>query len=121
VDDEAAMRETIGDMLKSLGYTVVTFENGRDAVDFFNKEFSARRTIAGLIVDLTIPGGMGGKEAVVEIRKVSRETPVFVASGYAEDPVIAQPEKYGFTGSICKPLRKSELVKMLNRGLGKKQ
>ncbi len=120
VDDEEAMRETIGDMLKSLGYTVVSFENGRDAVDFFNKEFTARRPIAGLIVDLTVPGGMGGKEAIGEIRKLSRETPVFVASGYAEDPVIAQPQKYGFTGSICKPLIKNELVKMLNRGLGKK-
>ena len=112
MDDEDVMRETLTDMLRSLGYTVVCKENGREAVDFFaaaNKD-----TLTGMIFDLTVPGGMGGKAAVEEIRKMNSEIPVFVASGYADDPVMKNPAGFGFTASICKPFRKTELSEMLS-------
>jgi PAS domain S-box-containing protein len=119
MDDQEAMRDTVGDMLDSLGYMVVCKENGKDAIDFVTSEYKANRKIAGMLFDLTIPGGMGGKEAVVEIRKLDAcaKTPVFVASGYAEDPVMANPVEYGFTASIGKPFKKTELVKLLNEHL----
>ena len=56
---------------------------------------------------------MGGKEAIPEIRKLCPKTPVFVASGYAEDPIMADPTAYGFTASICKPFRKAGLRKII--------
>lgn len=62
-----------------------------------------------------IPGGMGGLEAQAAIRKISPTIPVFVSSGYSEDPVMAEPEKHGFTASISKPFRRNELAAMLNR------
>lgn len=73
------------------------------------------RKIAGMIFDLTIPGGMGGLEAQAAIHRISPATPVFVSSGYSEDPVMAEPEKHGFTASISKPFRRNELAAMLNR------
>jgi PAS domain S-box-containing protein len=115
MDDEKVMLETIGDMLASLGYTVVGKENGKDAVDFFVGEIKGNRKLSGMVFDLTVPGGMGGKAAVEKIRKLDSAIPVFVASGYAEDPVMKNPVEFGFTASICKPFRISELVEMLNK------
>ena len=115
MDDEEVMRDTIRDMLESLGYTVISKENGKDAIDFFATENKANRIIAGMIFDLTVPGGMGGKATIEEIRKTNREIPVFVASGYADDPVMRNPIEHGFMASICKPFRKSELSEMLNK------
>jgi len=66
-------------------------------------------------MDLTIPEGMGGKAAVSEIRKLNPEIPIFVVSGYSDDPVMANPAAYGFTSSICKPFRKKELAEMLEK------
>jgi len=65
--------------------------------------------------DLTIPDGMGGEEAVREVRKYYPDTPIFVTSGYAEDPVMANPERYCFTASIRKPFVKSDLSRLLNK------
>ena len=117
MDDEEVMRETIRDMLVALGYTVVCKANGQKAVDFFAAEMKEKRPITGIIFDLTVPGGMGGKAAVEEIRKLNTEIPIFVASGYAEDPVMKNPTEYGFTASICKPFRKNDLAEMLNKYL----
>jgi nitrogen-specific signal transduction histidine kinase/CheY-like chemotaxis protein len=117
MDDEVVMRETIRDMLASLGYTVVCTESGREAVDFFMAETTVKRMLSGMIFDLTVPGGMGGKAAVAEIRKVNGEIPVFVASGYAEDPIMKSPTEYGFTASICKPFTKAELSVLLTKSV----
>ncbi len=114
MDDQEVIRSIMSEILKTFGYNVVCHENGREAIDFFNAEQAAGRAIAGIIFDLTIPGGMGGKEAIKEIRKLSTAVPVFVASGYAEDPIMANPAAYGFTASICKPFRKDELARILN-------
>jgi two-component system, cell cycle sensor histidine kinase and response regulator CckA len=99
-------------MLESFGYTVILKENGKDVLDFIKLE---KKNIAAMIFDLTIPGGMGGKEVIGEIRKICSELPVFVASGYAEDPVMAEPASFGFTASICKPFTKAQLAEMLNK------
>ena len=58
---------------------------------------------------------MGGMEAIAELRKIDTKTPAFVASGYADGPVMKNPTEYGFTAGICKPFRKQELVKMLEK------
>lgn len=117
MDDEELIRDTIRNMLETIGYSVVCKENGTEAVDFFNTEIKSGRTFAGMIFDLTVPGAMGGKTAVEMIRKTNKEIPVFVASGYADDPVMKNPTEFGFMASICKPFRKSELVAMLNKYL----
>ncbi|MBW1671644.1 MAG: PAS domain S-box protein [Deltaproteobacteria bacterium] len=119
MDDEEAIRNIIKIILESFGYTVVLKENGKDAIDFLETEIKANRKLAGMIFDLTIPGGMGGKEAIGEIRKICSNTPAFVASGYSNDPIMANPEEYGFNASICKPFKMAELSEMLEKHLKK--
>ena len=114
MDDEEVIRETVGRILTSFGYTVVCKANGSDAVEFFEAETKEQRTVAGMLFDLTVPGGMGGVDAVQRIRKTTTEVPVFVASGYADDPIMKNPAEHGFTASICKPFRISELSEILN-------
>ncbi|MBN1760813.1 MAG: PAS domain S-box protein [Chitinispirillaceae bacterium] len=120
MDDEEVMRDTIGGMIAAMGYTPVYFENGASVLDYFRKQFDAGTLPTAMIFDLTIPGGMGGVEALAEIRKIDTTVPVFVASGYADDQVMANPEKYGFAGSIEKPFRKVELEALLKTYFEKK-
>ncbi len=115
MDDEEIIRDTIKDLLETLGYSVVCKNNGQEAIDFFVEETKGKLEIIGMIFDLTVPGGMGGKAAIEAIRKINSDIPAFVASGYAEDPVMKNPTKYGFMDSICKPFTKSELIEILNR------
>ena len=113
VDDEEILRDTMQNMLESVGYTVVCQSDGESALEFFKAEKEAGRELEGVILDLTIPGGIGGREIICIIRELDATIPVFVASGYAEDPVMADPQRYGFTGSIKKPFRKKELLSLL--------
>jgi|WetSurMetagenome_2_1015567.scaffolds.fasta_scaffold56127_1 PAS domain S-box-containing protein len=115
MDDEEVLRDAVGKMLKLLGYSVISTQNGREAIDVLRKEMQAGRKVEAMILDLTIPGGMGGQEAVIEIRGIDSQLPVFVASGYADDPAMASPKDHGFTDSICKPFRISDLAEMLRR------
>ena len=114
MDDEEVLRDTIASMLNSLGYTVIETANGTEFLKRFNDEFKNNRPVVAAVLDLTIPGGMGGREVKDEIRKTGAFLPVFVTSGYFDDPIMANPARFGFTASIRKPFRKSELIDMLN-------
>jgi PAS domain S-box-containing protein len=120
MDDEESIRDMMKRMLSSLGYNVITFSNGEEALVELERQIKIKDAITAMILDLTIPGGMGGKELVAEIRKLYGDIPVFVASGYAEDPVMQNPAEYGFTGSICKPFMRKELVELLAKHLNSK-
>ncbi len=117
MDDEDMICDLSSAMLKQFGYKVLCAKNGEEALAIFSRERSAGRLISGLLLDLTIPGAMGGKDTVREIRKVDPDIPVFVVSGYADDPIMKKPGDYGFTASICKPFRRSEIADMLRRYL----
>jgi PAS domain S-box-containing protein len=117
MDDEEVMQETMSDMLETLGYTVECKNDGKTTLEFFISEYDVNHPISAFILDLTIPGGMGGKEVVREIRKLDQKVPVFVASGYADDPIMRNPAEYGFTASIGKPFLKADLAKMLETHL----
>ncbi len=119
MDDEEVMRETIRVMVESFGYSVISSDNGQEALGLFLSETEEGRGFAGIILDLTVPGGMGGKEAVREIRKVDGEIPVFVASGYSDDPVVKEPLEFGFTASICKPFIIKELAGIFEKYIKK--
>jgi len=114
MDDEPVIRDTIRRMLESVGFSVVCQSNARETVDFFSTAQQEGREIAGMILDLTIPGDMGGKDAIREIRKLDKRITVFVASGYSEDPIMATPEAFGFTASISKPFLRDDLIKLLS-------
>jgi CheY-like chemotaxis protein len=113
MDDEPSVCETVGRMVESFGYTPM-LRNGEDVISLITHESECKSEISGIILDLTVPGGIGGKEAIVEIRKILPETAAFVASGYADDPIMANPNRYGFTASILKPFLKQDLAELLN-------
>lgn len=115
MDDEEVIRDIISAILQSFGYTVVCTQNGQEAVDCVTNSLKNDQPFKGMLFDLTVPGAMGGKEAIDLIRKMDVTVPAFVASGYADDPIIKNPADYGFTGSISKPFMRSELIEMLEK------
>jgi PAS domain S-box-containing protein len=115
MDDEPAIREVLGCFLKSMGYTTCEAKDGEEALRLYTEAAMSGSPIDGAFFDLTIPGGMGGKETVAQLRKHAPHLPVYASSGYSEDPVMARPAEYGFTDSIRKPYRKEELAAMLGR------
>lgn len=122
MDDEEVMRETVSSMLQTFGYKVVCKSNGQEAIDYVSSAIREKQKISGMLFDLTVPGAMGGKEAIQKIREMGLvHIPAFVASGYADDPIIRNPAEYGFTASICKPFMRSELMEMLEKHMKEKE
>jgi CheY-like chemotaxis protein len=121
MDDDEAIRMLLSKMLESFGYSVVCKEDGRSTIDYFKEEAEKGMPPSAVMLDLTIPGGMGGKEVAEEIRKLNKEIPIFVSSGYAEDPVIANPMNYGITASLGKPFKRVELMEVLEKHMRKGQ
>lgn len=117
MDDEKIVRDITSKILLSLGYSVVTTKDGNEALKEFKKSLETGDNFDAAILDLTIPYGMGGKEALDGIRKLDNDIPVIVSSGYSEDPIVQNPVKYGFTDSIIKPFKVKGLIEMLSRYL----
>lgn len=113
VDDEESLRETVAAMLKAMGYAVVVAQDGTEALHLFTEAHRSSTPFKLIILDLTIPGGMGGYETIQAIRPIDRDVAVIVASGYADDPVMADPIRYGFTAKIVKPFKRGELSDLL--------
>jgi len=117
MDDERVIREIMRGILESFGYGVISRDDGKGAVDYFLAHNNRELGLKAIFLDLTVPGGMSGREAVEKIRENNREIPVFVVSGYADDPIMVEPKKFGFTASLSKPFRMTEVAEMLNRYL----
>ncbi len=115
MDDEPMVLNVTATMLEHLGYTVMTAASGEQALEIHRRETSLGRRIEAVLLDLTVPGAMGGKEAGETLRQLDPALPIFVFSGYAEDPMVADPSRYGFTASLCKPFTYEELVAMLSQ------
>lgn len=118
MDDEPMVRDIAQQMLEHFGYNVLLTKNGHDAIQVYDEHFKSCRTIDLCIMDLTIPGGMGGKNAVLDILRINPEAKVIVASGYSNDPVMANYQEYGFKASIAKPFQLAELNVLINDVLG---
>jgi CheY-like chemotaxis protein len=117
MDDEDFIRETVGEMLGSMGYDVVLARDGQEALRRCLEAQTVGDPFCAALFDLTIPGRLGGREAVAELRRQQITFPVFASSGYSEDPAMATPWEHGFTDSIRKPFRMAELAELLNRSL----
>ena len=117
MDDEESVRKVAGEILKTLGYEVEHAGDGREALAIYRKAKESAVPFDAVIMDLTIPGGMGGREAVGELLRIDPGAKVIVSSGYSQDPVMANFRDYGFAGVISKPYRVSELGKKLHEVL----
>lgn len=119
MDDEEIIRELSRDMLTALGYVGDFVKEGGEAVEFYQKALNEGSPYDAVIMDLTVPGGMGGKEAVEKILSIDPDVKAIVSSGYANDPIMADYRKYGFIGVVPKPYRISDLSRTLRQVIGK--
>jgi CheY-like chemotaxis protein len=115
MDDEELVRKFLQSMLNQMGHEVLLVKNGMEAVQIYKDAIDNDTPIELIIMDLTIPGGMGGKEAVQKILAIDSEAKVIVSSGYSNDPVMANFRDYGFCSAIAKPYRLSELTKVISQ------
>jgi PAS domain S-box-containing protein len=113
MDDEQYQRDLVQRALTGFGYEVVTAADGGAAVTLFEQAQLDGSAFDLVILDLTVPGGMGGQEAIRHMRAVSPTVRAIVASGYADDPVLAHPRNYGFAASLQKPFHINDLCTLI--------
>ena len=117
MDDDEMVRDIIQAMLEQMGHEVVLAREGLEALQLYQGAVQSERPIDLTIMDLTIPGGMGGKEAVQKILAVDGAAKVIVSSGYSNDQIMANYQEYGFCAAIAKPYQFHNLAKTINRSL----
>jgi PAS domain S-box-containing protein len=115
MDDEDLVLEVGRAMLESLGYEVVTVSDGQAMLASYQAAQKEGKPFAAVIMDLTIVGGMGGKEAIAELRKIDPHARAIVSSGYSNDPIMAHPTEYGFDDVIDKPYDVDKMRTALQR------
>jgi PAS domain S-box-containing protein len=113
LDDEEFIRMIIPHWLKPLGCEVISCENGRQAVELYKQALEAGKPFDLLILDLTIPGGIGGQTVLREILALHPAARAIVSSGYAEGPIMANFSTYGFKGVLAKPYTEQQLQEVV--------
>ena len=109
MDDEEMVRNVSASMLERCGYTVDFAVDGKEAIETYISAQKNGNSFDIVIMDLTIPGGMGGKEAVTKLLAIDSEAKVIVSSGYSTDSVMANYSEYGFKGRLVKPFQMKTL------------
>ncbi len=115
MDDEQMLQRLLEQMLDRLGYETAVAGCGEEALLEYIKARKSGRPFDAVILDLTVQGGMGGKETIQALREMDRSIKAIVSSGYGGDPVMADCTLWGFCGMIPKPYRLRDLERILNR------
>jgi len=115
MDDEEIIREVATEILAFAGYQVESCADGKEAVARYRSAHGSRTPFDAVIMDLTIPGGMGGREAAGLILEIDPAAVLIVSSGYSHDPVVADFRHFGFKGAVVKPFSAGALVAELRR------
>lgn len=109
MDDEPSVSKLVVRMLAPSGYTVATALDGQETLALYKQALEAGAPFDAVIMDLTIPGGPGGKDVIKDLLALDPNVRAIVSSGYAEDPVMANPTAYGFKCTVAKPYTSSAL------------
>ncbi len=118
MDDEEMILKVASSMLTRLGYSVSCAHTGQEAIRMYRQALEAGQPFNAVIMDLTIPGQMGGKEAIQELKAFDPDVKAIVSSGYSNDPVMADYQTHGFCGIVSKPYRLNELGRAIQEVLG---
>lgn len=117
MDDEKRIIELVGEMLSHMDYRVETANNGAEALQMYQHAKQTNDPFDVIVMDLTVPGGMGGLEAISIIREYDSTVKAIVSSGYSNDPVMSDCKRYGFDGIVNKPYKVEELCREIERVL----
>ena len=117
MDDEEVICLMAVRMLQRLGFSVECAVDGAEAVEKFRKASAEGNPFSLVIMDLTVPGGMGGREAIVQLQGIDPQVKAIVSSGYSSDPVLANYRDHGFCGVVAKPYRLEDFVQALREAL----
>lgn len=115
MDDELYIRDIAGEMLTELGHKPETAENGEEAIRLYRDAVAAGQPFDAVILDLTVPSGMGGKDCMEILSEIEPGIKAIVSSGYSNDPIIANYTGYGFSGVLPKPYELRELEEALKK------
>lgn len=115
MDDEETILNAVGEMLEFYGYRVILTTDGVEAIEQYKHAKVLGEPFDAMIMDLTVPGGMGGQEAIAHLRDFDPKVKAIVSSGYANDPIMSDYERYGFVGVVSKPYKIDELNEVLQR------
>lgn len=118
MDDETMILDVTSALLENLGYQVETAKEGKEVIEKYQKNLNAGKSYDVVILDLTIPGGMGGRETLLKLKEIDPNVKAIVSSGYSNDPIMSHYKEYGFEACIVKPFRMEELrnaIEMVQR------
>ncbi len=118
LDDEEYIRDILEKMLKSFGYSVISTEDGDAAIRIAEELESSGKQLTAAILDLTIPGGLGGDKIHHQIRSLFPACILLASSGYSDTPIMSRPTDFGFDHSLPKPYRRKDLASILSKWFG---
>lgn len=118
MDDEEAILSATSEMLRFLKHEVSTAENGTLAVELYKQAFDAGTPFDVVILDITVPGGMGAKETLPALKAINPSVKTIISSGYVTDPMILNFSGFGFAAAMVKPYGFKELSEALNKAFG---
>lgn len=119
MDDEEGIRLSAADVLAYLGYEAALAKDGSEAIQLYREAKESGHPFAAVIMDLTIPGGVGGQEAIQRLLELDPGVKAIVSSGYSQNPILSNFRKYGFSGVLTKPYKIQEMGQILQEVLGK--
>ena len=117
MDDEEAIRDLMGLMLRRRGFEVTVVRDGDEAVAAYADAIAGGSRYDAVVLDLAVPGGTGAEAAVEELHRLDPGVRALVSSGHVDDPVMVSPEAHGFVGVVPKPYTIAELVAALDRAI----
>ena len=115
MDDKSFIRRSAKRALNLYGFDVSGAENGETAIHLYKKSMKKGTPYDVVILDLTVPGAMGGLKTLKELRKLDPKIKAIVSSGYSDDPVMSEHEKFGFNAIIKKPYEYYELAETVKK------
>ncbi|NWJ98031.1 MAG: PAS domain S-box protein [Chloroflexi bacterium] len=118
MDDEANLRELLKRTLQKFGHRVEIAKDGGEVLQLYQAALEQGQPFDVVLLDLTIPGGMGGKQTIVKLLELDPQVKAIVCSGYSSDPIMSNYQEYGFKEALLKPYRLQELSNVLERITG---
>jgi two-component system, cell cycle sensor histidine kinase and response regulator CckA len=109
MDDEEMILKIAKELLQLMGYEVTTAQSGEEAIGFYRQAMDLNKPFDAVVLDLAIPGGMGGKEVMQELISIDPHVRGVISSGYLNDPVVKEFRRYGFLATLTKPYEANEL------------